>query len=124
VGEHKKGARKPKVSPLNDALLVEVHTMEEKGSDVNLAAHMLNDAWKDAYDLAVVISNDTDLVMPIRMVTQERLKPVLVVCPGRSMSAPLSTVASLRRHIHSAMLAAAQFPDLIPGTNIRKPPGW
>jgi uncharacterized LabA/DUF88 family protein len=34
---------------------------EEKGSDVNLAVHLLNDAWLDHYDCAVVVSNDSDL---------------------------------------------------------------
>ena len=34
---------------------------EEKGSAVNLAVHLLNDGWLDAYDCAVVISNDSDL---------------------------------------------------------------
>lgn len=48
--------------------------MEEKGSDVNLAVHLLNDAWKDLFDVGVVVSNDTDLVTPIRMVTVERKK--------------------------------------------------
>ena len=33
--------------------------MEEKGSDVNLAAHLLNGAWKGMFDAAAVISNDT-----------------------------------------------------------------
>ena len=33
---------------------------EEKGSDVNLASHMLIDGWRARYDLAVVISNDSD----------------------------------------------------------------
>ena len=42
--------------------------MEEKGSDVNLSAHLLNDVWKGLFDAAAVISNDTDLVTPIRMV--------------------------------------------------------
>ncbi len=59
-------------APLPDALIAEFHAMEEKGSDVNLAAHMLNDAWKGMFDTAAVISNDTDLVTPIRMVTAER----------------------------------------------------
>jgi hypothetical protein len=35
--------------PLADALITEVHAMEEKGSDVNLAAHLLNDAWKGSF---------------------------------------------------------------------------
>ena len=111
--------------PLHDAVIAEVHSMEEKGSDVNLAVHLLNDAWKGLFDYAVVISNDTDLVEPIRMVTTERGKPVMVVCPGRwSMAPKLRNVASHVRHIHSAMLRVAQFPPLIPGTTISKPQGW
>ena len=68
--------------PIRDAVIAEFHTMEEKGSDVNLAAHLLNDAWKNRFEAAVVISNDTDLVVPIRMITEERKRPVYVVCPG------------------------------------------
>ena len=66
--------RRKAVAPLTDAVIAEVHTMEEKGSDVNLAVHLLNDAWRGLFDAAVVISNDTDLVTPIRMVTMERKK--------------------------------------------------
>src|SRR5215467_1573430 len=107
--------------PVVDALIAEVHAMEEKGSDVNLAAHLLNDAWKGSFNAAAVFSNDTDLVEPIRMVEVERMKPVTVVCPGRWPMAPgLECVSSHQRHIHIAMLAASQFPDPIPGTAIRK----
>ncbi len=111
--------------PVPDALIAEVHTMEEKGSDVNIAAHLLNDAWKGVFDAAVVISNDTDLVTPIQMVSVERGKPVFVVCPGRWQMAPqLERVATHKRHIHRKMLAAAQFPDTVPGTTVRKPASW
>ena len=99
--------------------------MEEKGSDVNLAAHLINDAWKGSFEAAAVISNDTDLIEPIRMVTIERGKPLVLVCPGRWQAAPtLVRVATQVRHIHRAMLVAAQFPDPIPGTTIRKPSSW
>ena len=99
--------------------------MEEKGSDVNLAARLLNDAWKGLFDVAVVISNDTDLVTPVRMVSVERKKTVFVVCPGRWSIAPkLRDVASLVRHIRPAILKAAQFPYRLPDTTILKPPDW
>ena len=78
-----------------------------------------------AVDTALVISNDTDLVTPIQMVTTERNRPVFVVCPGRWQMAPkLKAVASHVRHIRPAMLKSAQFPDTIPGTTISKPKGW
>ena len=106
-------------------MIAEVHTLEEKGSDVNLAAHLLNDAWKGLFDVAAVISNDTDLEMPIRMVTVERKKPVYVICPGRWHIAPeLKHVASHVRHIHRSHLKAAQFPNPIPNSKISKPAEW
>ena len=99
--------------------------MEEKGSDVNLAVHLLNDAWKKSFDAAVVISNDTDLVTPIRMVSVEQGKPVFVVCPsGKRMALPLADVATYRRHVRPAMLRAAQFPTKIPGSSVSKPATW
>lgn len=117
--------KKRPARPLPDALVVEAHCMEEKGSDVNLAAHLLNDAWKGAFDAAMVVSNDTDLIEPIRMVTVELSKPVFVVCPGRWPMAPgLEKVASYKRQIHPPMLSASQFPSPIPGTTLSKPPGW
>lgn len=111
--------------PQPDAVIAEVHTMEEKGSDVSLAVHLLNDAWKNLFDVAVVVSNDTDLVTPIRMVTMERGKVVYVVCPGRWSVAPkLQNVASHVRHIRPSMLRAAQFPKHVPNTNIVKSARW
>ena len=121
----KKKRRHKSSKPLPDALITEVHMMEEKGSDVNLAAHLLNDAWKNLFDVAAVISNDTDLVAPIRMVTTERNKAVYIVCPGRWQAAPkLVAVASHVRHIRRPMLQASQFPSSIPGTTISKPSRW
>lgn len=121
--QRRKRRKPPK--PLSDAVVTEVHTMEEKGSDVNLAVHLLNDAWKGLFDVAAVISNDTDLVEPIRMVTTERKKVVYLVCPGRWQAAPrLVAVANHVRHIRRSMLQAAQFPNPIPNTAIAKPAGW
>ncbi len=121
----RKKRRRKVARPLPDAVVAEVHTMEEKGSDVNLAAHLLNDAWKNAFDVAAVVSNDTDLAEPIRMVAVDRGKTVYVVCPGKWQVAPqLVNVATHVRHIRRAMLQAAQFPDPIPRTTIRKPGSW
>jgi uncharacterized LabA/DUF88 family protein len=79
-----RGARRP----LPDAVIAEFHTMEEKGSDVNLAVHLLNDAWQDLFEAAAVVSNDTDLVTPVRMVARKRKRPVFILCPGRWQIAP------------------------------------
>ena len=81
VGEEQGASRRPR-TPVPNAVIAEFHSMEEKGSDVNLAAYLLNDAWMNLFDVAVVVSNATDLVVPIRMVNEERQRPVFIVCPG------------------------------------------
>lgn len=123
-GAHRK--RKKPARPLADALIVECHSMEEKGSDVNLAAHLLNDAWKKEFDAALVISNDTDLCTPIKMVSQDIGLPVYVACPDRNfpLSPELAAVATHVRHIRPGMLANAQFPDPLPGAGGTKPSVW
>ncbi|MFW5857215.1 MAG: NYN domain-containing protein, partial [Planctomycetota bacterium] len=45
---------------------VEVIKTEEKGSDVNLAVHLVNDAHLDLFDVGVVVSNDSDLFEALR----------------------------------------------------------
>ncbi len=108
---------------LLNAVVSQVHTMEEKGSDVNLAVHLLNDAWKKSFDAAVVVSNDTDLVTPIQLVSVEQGKPVFVVCPGgKRMASRLARAATHKRHVR--MLRAAQFPKNIPGSAVSKPAAW
>ena len=48
-----------------------VYKSEEKGSDVNLASFLLVDAFKQDYDIAAVVSNDTDLITPIELIKGE-----------------------------------------------------
>ena len=43
---------------------VDVLKTEEKGSDVNLATHLVHDAHMDRFSLGVVVTNDSDLVAP------------------------------------------------------------
>lgn len=43
-------------------------TYSEKMTDVNIATEMLVDAYTDKYDMAMLISGDSDLVPPIRSI--------------------------------------------------------
>ncbi|BAK36837.1 hypothetical protein MLP_38230 [Microlunatus phosphovorus NM-1] len=45
--------------------MASVARREEKGSDVNVASHLLIDLLTDAVDPAAVISDDSDLAYPI-----------------------------------------------------------
>ena len=47
-----------------DTVIAQFHTIEEKGSDLNLAAPLSNDERSSPFHLTVVVSNDTDLPLP------------------------------------------------------------
>ena len=71
-------------APVTDAVfMVSYANREEKGSDVNVAAHLLLDVLGGAVDGAVVISNDSDLRFPIEQAREH--VPVGVVNPSRKM---------------------------------------
>jgi len=100
---------------------------EEKGSDVNIAAHLIYDGYRRAYDVAVLVTNDSDLLEPIRIVHTELGLPVGILNPHeQTPSRVLLRYASFIRHIRHGVLAASQFPETLTdekGT-FHKPPVW
>lgn len=106
---------------------VEVIKTEEKGSDVNLGVHLVNDAWEGRFDVALVISNDSDLAEAIR-IARSRGRPVGVANPTADtsvrMNAELHQAASFQRRIEGKHLRKAQMPDSFPSINISKPAHW
>ncbi len=99
---------------------------EEKGSDVNLGVHLVRDAFKGAFDLAAVLTNDTDLLEPIRIVRNELNLPVTLLTPVAKPATSLAQAASEVRHI-KPYLGPCQLPSpiLVPGKSpIIKPVGW
>jgi uncharacterized LabA/DUF88 family protein len=106
---------------------VRVIKSEEKGSDVNLGVHLVRDAFTDAFDAAVVITNDTDLVEPIRIAVQEAGKRVGLLVPVNYPSQSLINVASFHLRIRPGHLARAQFPPTIvlpDGSTVSRPASW
>ena len=106
---------------------VQVWKNEEKGSDVNLALHVLNDAWQDTYDCAVIVSNDSDLAESLRLVKAQHKKLIGIVTPGaptRKTSRQLRIHADFVKPIRTWMLQSSQLPNPNPGTTIHKPPRW
>lgn len=89
---------------------VRVIKTEEKGSDVNLATHLLMDAFDDAFDMAVVVSNDSDLKEPIALVRNRFKKGVGILNPQQNVSRALQPLAHFIKPIRGGALAAAQFP--------------
>jgi len=117
------GGNVPQFSPPFPTV-AKVWKTEEKGSDVNLGSHLVRDAFQGQFDVAAVLSNDTDLVEPIRIVVEELGLPVGLLCPVPKPAGGLARVASFIRHIRFQHLQAAQFPDAIPETAIVRPSIW
>ena len=94
---------------------------------MNLALQVLNDAWLNAYDCAVIVSNDSDLAESLRLVKAQHRKVIGLVTPGapkRKTSRELNQHANFVKPIRTWMLKSSQLPSLIPGTTIHKPAGW
>jgi hypothetical protein len=115
-------------TPVRDAaFMVSYAHREEKGSDVNVASHLLVDVMQGTVDAAVVISNDSDLRYPVQ---QARLRvPVGLVNPSMSqLAGDLRGTAGdgVGRHWWYQLvpddLTRHQLPDPVAG--VSRPPDW
>ncbi len=122
--------RMPLVNPaLGHEKLVKVYKTEEKGSDVNLATYLLLDAFRHDCDLAVVISNDSDLEAPIRVAMKELGIPVGLLNPHPAWSRSrdqLNLGPAFFKQIRANAIKASQFPEALSDDNgtFRRPAGW
>lgn len=99
---------------------------EEKGSDVNIATHLVSDAYEDAFDVAVLITNDSDLLEPVNLVRNRLGKRVGVLNPQKHPAVALTKVATFIKTIRSGVLRVSQFPDELVDARgpFSKPAGW
>ncbi|MGB6688744.1 MAG: NYN domain-containing protein [Terracidiphilus sp.] len=99
---------------------------EEKGSDVNLATHLLHDAHMGRFDVAVVVSNDSDLLEPIKIVRNELHKRVGILNPHPRASRAILPHVDFIKQIRSGVLRAAQFPASLTDVHgtFTKPASW
>ena len=114
--------------PARGSRRVKVIKTEEKGSDVNLACHMLVDGFKKRADTVVVVSNDSDLEEPVIVARSELGLRVGVLNPhpANRRSRVLSRDAHFVKEIPRGALAASQFPATlidVHGT-FHKPSKW
>jgi len=109
--------------------IVEVIKTQEKGSDVNLATFLLLDAFNRESDIAVVVSNDSDLAEPIRVLMQKLDVPVGLVNPhpAKYRSRDLLKLEPLFfKQVRSKALSDCQFPRVLYDADgeIRCPDDW
>lgn len=105
-----------------------IHSVpKEKSTDVNIAVEMLTDAFEDKYDIALLISADSDLVGAVKSILRLTDKKVVVAFPPERFSSELSSVASASFTIGRRKLAQSMFPDKVTKTNgfiLEKPERW
>jgi uncharacterized LabA/DUF88 family protein len=111
----------------NARFMVRYLHLEEKGSDVNVASHLLLDVLSGSVDAAVVVSNDSDLAFPIRA-ARDRV-PVGMINPrGTYFAGDLvgKKTDGVGGHwwwkLNAATYRANQLPD--PAGRFTRPPGW
>lgn len=115
-------------APVPDArFMVSYLHQEEKGSDVNVASHLLLDTLSGAVDAAVVVSNDSDLGFPVRHARS--IVPIGLVNPRNTIHAGAlrgRPADGVGRHWWRRLTAtdypAHQLPD--PAGHYTKPSGW
>lgn len=84
---------------------------EEKMTDVNIAVQLLTDAFEDRFDVALLISADSDLTTPVRQVlSQFEGKRIVIARPPGRNSVSLCRIASGYFTIGEAKLRSAQLP--------------
>jgi hypothetical protein len=108
---------------------IKVIKTQEKGSDVNLATFLLLDAFRHESDIAVVLSNDSDLAEPIRVLIQDLGVPVGLVNPHQAKyrSRDLLKLGPLFfKQIRPKALGVCQFPRVLHDSQgeIRCPDDW
>jgi uncharacterized LabA/DUF88 family protein len=115
--------------PVADAkFMVSVADREEKGSDVNVASHLLIDTLTERIDAAVVVSNDTDLAYAVNE-ARKRI-PVGIINPQRKPTAArlksrppeCDSEKQWEYQLVAADWTGHQLPD--PCEGVEKPPSW
>lgn len=103
-------------------------TYEEKETDVSIAVSLVEDAAEDRYDVALIISADSDMVPAIH--AARRLRPekkIIVVFPPKRHSDDLVRVADHVLRIDRTMLSRSQLPAKViasSGVKLYRPVRW
>ena len=102
-------------------------THHEKMTDVNISVELMKDAFQDRFDIAFLISADSDLVSPIRSIQQ--LFPNKIVTsifpPGRFSSA-LKSISTRTLRMGHLELVKSLLPDQVikNGIVLNRPASW
>ena len=102
-------------------------TYVEKETDVNIAIKLLQGAFRDEYDQAVLVSGDSDLIPAIEAVKETFPdKQLRMVIPIGRRAELLKETTHSHMKLKEHHLSSCQFPDklIIDGETLSRPPSW
>lgn len=103
-------------------------THEEKMTDVNIAVELIQDALDNDFDVALLMSADSDLSAPISFVRHRfPEKRIIMACPPDRQSKKLESLVNATFRIGRKKFQDSQFPDTVRLPNgyvIHKPAEW
>lgn len=103
-------------------------TYEEKMTDVNIASQLLDDAYDDCFDTALLVSADSDLTTPVKKVRQRFPdKRIIIALPPNRRSHELTQAANGHFIINETTYRQCQLHDPEINENgfeIRRPSYW
>ncbi len=93
---------------------------------MNLASHLLLDSFRGDCDTAAVISNDSDLRVPIRIAEQELGIGVGIINPHLPSNRSRVLKGTFFKQIRPSVLPSCQLPEKLQDAagEIRKPSTW
>lgn len=103
-------------------------TAKEKMTDVNIATAVIVDAYKDEYDMAMLITGDSDLTPPIKAVHNLfSTKRVFIAFPPKRHNSSMALIAKGSLIIGRKKLVDAQFDEEViskTGYKLKIPTEW
>lgn len=101
---------------------------KEKKTDVNIASHLLINAFQNDFDTAILISGDSDLIPPVDYINKNiKDKLVAVFFPPSRLNKSLQKVAKGSLVLGRKKILDHQFPEAVTlksGFVLEKPKEW
>jgi hypothetical protein len=114
-------------SPSDTPERVKVRVNREKGSDVNLAIHLIADAAAQELDAAMVVTDDFDQEGALKMAKELYGVRLIVVSPRKQRNLAKAVGADFYKQIHENLLLECQLPEMAldhEGREIHRPGSW
>jgi uncharacterized LabA/DUF88 family protein len=97
-------------------------------TDVNIAIEMMSDAYEDRFDVAMLISGDSDLTGPVQAIRKiYPQKKIIIAFPPNRISLKLKHIANASFVIGRKKFKDSQLPDQmlkVDGFPLKRPESW